>query len=64
MSSVQSPCILVCTLDPKSGLCLGCGRSSREIANWTRYTDAERASVAMELDTRLRNLGLMSRKKS
>ena len=29
-----SPCIGVCSIDPKSNLCLGCLRSSDEIAIW------------------------------
>ena len=29
-----SPCVGVCSIDPKSNLCLGCLRSSDEIAIW------------------------------
>ena len=32
MPSIESPCIKVCAVDPRSGLCLGCGRSLAEIA--------------------------------
>lgn len=32
--AVASPCIGVCKLDQKSGLCLGCLRDGREIGAW------------------------------
>jgi predicted Fe-S protein YdhL (DUF1289 family) len=47
-----SPCIKVCTLDARSGLCLGCDRTIHEIARWSTMTDSERASVMNELPTR------------
>jgi predicted Fe-S protein YdhL (DUF1289 family) len=31
---VPSPCVSVCRMDPKSGLCEGCLRSIEEIAQW------------------------------
>jgi predicted Fe-S protein YdhL (DUF1289 family) len=46
---IESPCNRVCTLDPASGLCLGCGRSLDEIARWTQMTDAERARVVADI---------------
>jgi predicted Fe-S protein YdhL (DUF1289 family) len=49
---IESPCTRVCTLDPASGRCLGCGRSLDEIARWTEMTDAERARVVAELGRR------------
>ena len=49
---IESPCNRVCTLDPASGLCLGCGRSLDEIARWTQMTDAERERVVAERDRR------------
>jgi predicted Fe-S protein YdhL (DUF1289 family) len=49
---IESPCNRVCTLDPASGLCLGCGRSLDEIARWTQMTDAERARVVAEAGRR------------
>ena len=29
-----SPCILVCSIDTKTGYCFGCGRTRDEIAAW------------------------------
>jgi predicted Fe-S protein YdhL (DUF1289 family) len=50
---IESPCIKVCTLDARSGLCLGCGRTVDEIARWTEMSTAERARVTGELPWRL-----------
>jgi predicted Fe-S protein YdhL (DUF1289 family) len=49
---IESPCNRVCTLDPASGLCLGCGRSLDEIVRWTQMTDAERARLVAEAGRR------------
>jgi predicted Fe-S protein YdhL (DUF1289 family) len=51
---IESPCNRVCTLDPASGFCLGCGRSLDEITRWTQMTDAERARLIVDLERRLR----------
>ena len=50
---IESPCVKVCTLDARSGLCLGCGRTIDEIARWAALTGAERARVMGELPWRL-----------
>ncbi len=42
---VPSPCIKVCTLDPESTECLGCGRTIDEIAGWRRFTPAQKRAV-------------------
>lgn len=49
---IASPCVMVCTVDGASGLCLGCFRTLPEIATWSRMTDAARAAVMSELDGR------------
>ena len=53
MAAIQTPCTKVCTLDPVSGLCLGCGRTGAEIASWSAYSDDERARIMTLLPTRL-----------
>ena len=53
MAAIETPCDKVCTVDPASGLCLGCGRSLAEIERWTAFTGAERARVMAELPRRL-----------
>jgi uncharacterized protein len=50
---IESPCNRVCTLDPATDLCLGCGRSLAEITAWARMTDAERARVMADCEQRL-----------
>jgi predicted Fe-S protein YdhL (DUF1289 family) len=52
---IQSPCNRVCTLDPASGICLGCGRSLAEIARWTQMSDAERERLMSDLDRRVQS---------
>jgi predicted Fe-S protein YdhL (DUF1289 family) len=55
---IVSPCEKICTVDPGSGLCSGCGRSLDEIAHWVAYSDAERARIMQELPARLEAMGL------
>jgi len=50
---VETPCVKACTLDARSGLCLGCGRTIDEIAQWTNLSEAERKRVMAELPQRL-----------
>jgi predicted Fe-S protein YdhL (DUF1289 family) len=52
-STVASPCNKVCTVDPISGLCIGCGRSLKEIAGWLDFSDHERRHIIGELPLRL-----------
>ena len=42
---VLSPCVNVCQMDPDSGLCLGCRRTLREIADWLEMTPDEKRAV-------------------
>jgi predicted Fe-S protein YdhL (DUF1289 family) len=49
---IVSPCTKVCTIDPRSGLCLGCGRTLAEIAQWASLTDGERQRIMDELPYR------------
>jgi len=52
MKSIISPCINVCMLDQKSGLCMGCKRTVEEITHWTAYSDQERERIMRELPRR------------
>jgi predicted Fe-S protein YdhL (DUF1289 family) len=51
--TIESPCVKICTLDTKAGLCLGCGRSLAEIADWVRMGREERTRIMSQLPTRL-----------
>ena len=42
---VPSPCINVCVMDARTGLCTGCQRTLDEIAAWSGLDDAERRAV-------------------
>ena len=54
---VQSPCIDVCRLDPKTGWCLGCGRTAAEVGEWTKLTPFRRSRLERELTRRLVKFG-------
>ncbi|MEQ3626370.1 MAG: DUF1289 domain-containing protein [Celeribacter sp.] len=49
---VESPCIKVCVIDPKSRLCLGCLRSINEIGAWSLMSPDERRTVMADLPAR------------
>jgi predicted Fe-S protein YdhL (DUF1289 family) len=53
MVSVDTPCTNVCTIDPVSGLCIGCGRTLSEIAGWLTLSAAERRRIMTELPQRM-----------
>ena len=60
---IESPCIKVCAVDGETGLCLGCGRSLKEIGGWMQFDDAGRRAVMESLPERLdhlRNIGKVS----
>jgi predicted Fe-S protein YdhL (DUF1289 family) len=61
---IASPCTKVCTIDPASRLCVGCGRSLDEIAGWMSLGDGERARIMAELPRRLAARGLLADKRS
>ena len=42
--AVASPCIKVCVLDARQ-VCVGCGRTIDEIAQWSRLTEEQRRLV-------------------
>jgi predicted Fe-S protein YdhL (DUF1289 family) len=50
--NVPSPCISVCQMEPRSGLCLGCMRTLEEIACWSSMGEPEKQAVCLELDLR------------
>jgi predicted Fe-S protein YdhL (DUF1289 family) len=57
--SKETPCIAVCMIDPKTSLCLGCGRTLPEIARWHRMESAERLAVMARLPQRMTEAGLV-----
>jgi predicted Fe-S protein YdhL (DUF1289 family) len=57
----HSPCIGVCRLDEASGLCLGCARTSAEIAGWSSMGEDGRDAIWVQLPERLGSLGVRIR---
>jgi predicted Fe-S protein YdhL (DUF1289 family) len=53
---LASPCIGVCTLDASQTVCLGCCRTTNEIAVWVAMTPEERAEVIGQLPERRRRI--------
>jgi uncharacterized protein len=49
---IETPCIRVCTVDPDTGVCVGCNRTLDEIAAWASYTHAERRAIMAALPLR------------
>jgi uncharacterized protein len=45
-------------IDPKTGLCFGCGRTLPEIARWGRMESAERRALMTALPARMTDAGL------
>ena len=56
--SQDTPCTAVCMIDPRTNLCLGCGRTLPEIARWHRMDSAERLAVMATLPQRMVDAGL------
>ena len=56
--SKESPCIAVCIIDPKTKLCMGCGRTLPEIGGWGRMESAERLGIMALLDARMAAAGM------
>jgi uncharacterized protein len=57
---VKSPCIKVCQMDPRRGLCLGCRRTLDEIARWGTMSDVERERIMAELPRRTSDVAEVS----
>ena len=56
MTPIESPCILVCSIDMATGYCFGCGRTREEIGAWTTMTPQARRETMAELPTRMETM--------
>jgi len=56
-TAVASPCINVCRIDARTGLCEGCLRTLDEIAAWSVLDDEDKRAVWALLDERRAGLG-------
>lgn len=55
---IPSPCVGICTMDASSGWCLGCGRTSDEVAEWASANDERRSAIWAVLPERVAALGI------
>ena len=44
---MKSPCVKICKLI--ECVCIGCGRTSEQITEWTKYTDKKREEIIKEI---------------
>lgn len=51
--ALSTPCIGICILDEDAGICVGCGRTGQEIANWVAMGEEARRTVMAGLAARL-----------
>lgn len=49
---IQSPCVQICVMHPEARICVGCHRTTEEIASWSRLSDDERSRIMAELPGR------------
>lgn len=52
LAELASPCIDVCKMDARSGLCAGCLRSLDEIVGWAACSADERLRILVAVDKR------------
>lgn len=52
LPNIPSPCIGICALDPATGRCSGCMRTTGEIAEWGGATNERRYEIVQALRAR------------
>ena len=62
--SIVSPCVGVCQINVQTKFCLGCWRTLREVAQWSRLSDEQRKAVLDELKKRQSEAGVDRRRKT
>ena len=62
MSALKDPCISICKFS--DDICVGCGRSKREIRAWKKLDKADKRTALAEAELRLLALGATGRRKS
>jgi len=50
---IESPCVSKCGVSGMTNNCVSCGRTLKEIAGWTGYSDEERRDIMGSLPARL-----------
>lgn len=46
-NDVPSPCKNICKLE--QGICVGCGRSKRDIKNWSQYSNETKYQIVQKI---------------
>jgi predicted Fe-S protein YdhL (DUF1289 family) len=49
---VPSPCVNVCRMNPRTGLCEGCQRTIDEIMRWSSATEDMKRAIWIEIRRR------------
>ena len=49
MSDIKSPCTELCIIDEDTGLCVGCYRTSDEIASWSDFNNEKKREILQEI---------------
>lgn len=50
--TVESPCNRICTMDERTGWCLGCWRTLAEIVEWGPASDERKREILRLLEER------------
>ena len=51
-AEIDSPCVNICVIHPREGICAGCYRTLDEISQWTQMPAAERRAIMAALPER------------
>ncbi|WP_035052673.1 DUF1289 domain-containing protein [Andreprevotia chitinilytica] len=54
----DSPCVAICSTALGDEVCMGCGRTFFEVANWVMLADAEKEKVWQRLEAHWAAAGL------
>ncbi|WP_432283265.1 DUF1289 domain-containing protein [Aminobacter sp. BA135] len=56
MTAIETPCIMLCSIDDATGYCFGCGRTRDEVGAWYKMTPETRRAVMATLPARLETI--------
>jgi len=56
MSTIESPCVDICQLNTKTGICTGCFRTMDEISQWIELSDDDKREVLRTAKDRERKI--------
>jgi len=51
LMEIKSPCVQICKIVNR--FCIGCGRTGKEITQWSKYTHQERDDIMSQLQERM-----------